>query len=291
MVLRRAAVWAGGYTAEQVVSLGNRHGAGKANDIKRATAFIQQAILKWGLSDEWDRKGIPANISMSDYIDKHLSEKEKEKLHKITLEWLAEAEEMALTAIISNLDGSFYNLSKALAKSGDMDGDDIRAIYSRTEFVYHANESTRGNYDPMKAYKELREIVNSNKKRLLEKYTINDALSDPTFYQKAFNDSAKWHAGLLGFFNRKEWKKLNPHEQLMAKTLLSGIFDDKSLTPRFTDNYWKLNEVVDPDRILEEREITEKEGVIEMNNFDINTTYKIENHSDQVLTCKGALGG
>jgi ATP-dependent Clp protease ATP-binding subunit ClpA len=273
MVLRRAAVLTGGYMAEQIVTIGNRHGAGKSNDIKRATAYIQQAILQWGLSERWDRQAIPPNTSISDYIDKHLSEREKERLHEITQDWLSRAEQMARTAIISNLHGAFFNLSQELARVGDLNGDQINEIYARSGFVFNASQAIQENYDPRQVYRDLESMLSSNKDRLLEKYSLDNVLNDPLFYENAFNDLSSWSTGLLGRMLRRSttWTSLSRHEQMMAQVIISGFFEDQNLTPRMSDEVWQFSEVIDPDAVLREREEAEKEGVIEMENFELQS--------------------
>ena len=178
--LRKTAVLTGGYTAEQILTIGNRHDTGKSDDIKRATLLIQHSILKWGLSDRWNKQAVPSDISISDYIDKHLSEREKEKLYTITQEWLKEAEEMATIAIVSNLDRAFYSLSYELAKKGELSGNQIQDIYDRSKFVYNVSKSRSSSFDPVKAFKDLRSLLTQNQDRLLKKYSISD-LTDFSF--------------------------------------------------------------------------------------------------------------
>ena len=290
-LLRKTAVLTGGYTAEQILTIGNRHDTGKSNDIKRATILIQQAILKWGLSDRWNKQAMPSNISISDYIDKHLSEREKEKLYTITQEWLKEAEEMATIAIVSNLDRAFYSLSYELAKKGQLSGNQIQDIYDRSKFVYNVSKSRSSSFDPVKAFKDLRSLLTQNQDRLLKKYSISDltdfssssfssssSSSSSSFYEKAFNDLSSWSTDLISKFlgKQRRWDDLNRHEQLMAKVILSSFFVDRNLEPRlFFDSNdpnepWQFFEILDADAVLKDKQEKEKEGMLQMSNFKIS---------------------
>ena len=66
--------------------------------MRRSTAIIQDAILRYGLVPEWGTRAIPEGITTTDYIDKTLSDNEKIRLNEITNQWLAEAEQLVAAA-------------------------------------------------------------------------------------------------------------------------------------------------------------------------------------------------
>ena len=275
LVLRRVAVLVGGYIAEQLVTLGARHGAGKSNDIKRATDLIHQAILRWGLSDDWDKQAIPASISTSDYISKHLSEREKERLHSLTQKWLTEAEEMARTAILSNFNGAFYSISKALAEKGELNGEEIKKIYADQSFVYNADQATFEGFDPIEAFNRFKTIIESHRDLLVNQHSIEQVYQDPHFYKNRYNEIMRAEAGwfnrlILGRYPR--WRELPDLERMIFKAALSSIFDDKSLQPKLADGRWRMELVIDPEDILKAQEEKQKEGVLEIGRFVVHSS-------------------
>lgn len=268
-ILRRAAVLAGGYIGEQLVTLGHRHGAGKANDIKRATDLIHNAILRWGLSEEWDKQAIPANLSVADYISKHLSDREKESLHTLTKAWLSEAERMAVLAIVSNLNGAFYSLSKAVAEKGDLSGEEIKQIYSAEKIVFNANESSTPEFDPVAVYGQLESLLSKGNTDQGTLFSAREVRQDPNFYERTFNrlssNSVGWVQRNLG--RAKKWHQLSPTEQMMAQIIISRMVEDKSLQPQLVNEIWHFESVVNPEEILEAREEQQRQGVIDLEKY------------------------
>ena len=283
-ILRHTAVLAGGYIAEQIMTVGDRHGAGKSDDIKRATSLIQKAVLRWGLSDEWTRLAAPSNIPISDYIDKHLSEREKERLHSITQEWIKQAESMAHRAIISNLSDTFYELSKELAREGELNKEQINKIYD-SNFVYNASQSSSPTFNPTQTFSELKTLLNENKENLLKKYSLNDLIDDPNFYENAFSDLSSSSTDTIA----GPWNNLSLHVQMMVKVIISGFFEDQNLQARLFDKTLQFDEIIDPDEALKDKEVNEKTGIIEMDKFKIYSNDDVSTTTHQALSCRSLL--
>jgi len=295
--LREIAIMVGGYTAEQIVTSGDYHTSGKSNDNKRATLMVQQAVLQWGLSNRWGTRAIPANMILSDYL-LSLPEADKELLSQITQDWIKQAEDMASTAILSNLEGAFYNLSVALAREGVLQGEQIKEIYAETGFVYDYTQTSHQGFNPMASYAELRAILEPNKDKLLERFSL-DATNTEDFYEKAFNEMSRLSVGFLARTTRryKTWTDLNEHEKLLVQVIISSMFEVKNIFPQLSSDRYALDEVVDADQMLEQMAGEEKEGILEPERFDLYTPALTETEptsqeapiSTRSLSCKALL--
>ena len=267
--LRQIAVHVGGYMAEQMVSAGNYHQAGKFNDTKSASAMIYEAVLVWGLSERWGTRALPETGSISDYVDKFLSEADKKLLAEITKNWIAEAEAMARVAIVSNLEGAFYDLSIALAKDGELNGEQIKEIYSRTGFVYNDTQRVNDDFNPIASYDELHSILSPARETFNQKYNFNQV--NANFYGNTFNELSK--ESVTWFWRKleryKKWTDLNNHEKLMAQVIISGMFEIKSIYPKVSSDRYALKNVINSDQKLLEIAEDEKKGILDVSKFNL----------------------
>ncbi len=127
-VLRELAVKMAGTAAQELASRNFIHDAGKSNDIERATALAQFAILKWGLSDIWGSEAVPPDLSIKDYMAT-FSELKRQRYESALNELLTQARQMADAALLTNME-VLKSLGAELARRGIMVTDDLLALYS-----------------------------------------------------------------------------------------------------------------------------------------------------------------
>lgn len=222
VVLRRAAVYAAGYIAQGLVTVGGRHDSGKNDDMKRSTHLIQDAILRYGLSKEWGMRGIPANISTEDYIDKALSSNEKERLNEITNHWLRQAAQLAREALIANADSLFANMSKAIATQGFVNADQIYELYKQNNVI--TERDGQSYIDRANIIRKQIELINSALEKHGKKLDLiyNDMNYKYEQAGEAYDYLMKLNKGILGYFSRSEWAKLSSFEQQVTAMYLTS---------------------------------------------------------------------
>lgn len=142
LVLGRIAVWAAGETAERMVTHGEVHTAGKADDMKRASNLAQDAILRYGLSPKWGTRAIPSGMKMSDYLGS-LSDSEKQLLQDEVRALVEEGRLMARKILEANFEDVLIPLANMLAEKGTVSTDEIREFYSKVELQ---DEAKRGKF-------------------------------------------------------------------------------------------------------------------------------------------------
>lgn len=301
-LLMHAAILAGGYTAEKIITLGKRHDAGKSNDLKRASTLIREGILRLGLSNEWERAAVPGDMKTSDYIDQNLSDGEKERLNVLTKRWLKRAEKMAFEAIMSNLDGPFVEMSKRLAAKGQLNKNEILEIYEQfPSFNRYQEESVWS--APVKVIEDLDEVLqrgfDSNKDEFLERFKSNNFDEDTT-PEAAFNFLSKRSVSFLNRLVGKHtrWQDLSAQEQKIAHVIISGFMIDERRDAKLSSSMWLPPSIADIDDVIKiEREKVTAE-VTQTSKFSINnqtqmmtpdSTEEEALTSSVPLTCKGLL--
>lgn len=227
VVLRQAAIFAAGYVAQQLVTLGARDDGGKSNDMLRATEMIQSAILRKGLSEDWGVRAIPEGVSTEDFIEKELSQSEKEQLNRLTNDWLKQAETMAREALWMNIDKLFIELSKAIAREGQIYGQEIDGFYEKI------GASTERDADYNQKLKEIYEVVDfiDQKMKKAQSKFQSQYGSDFSWDQaeSAFNFINRNGGGLinkLASLSKNPWKSYNEMQKMVAASYLSSFVKD-----------------------------------------------------------------
>jgi len=271
VVLREAAVLFGGYIAQQLVTIGARHDAGKKNDMYRATQLIQNAILRDGLSDEWGKRSIPEDINTEDYIDKELSQEEKAKLNRITDRWLGYAEQLAKDALYVNIDKLFVEFGKSLSERGYMDEKEILDLHEAYEPITERSPEYIERVDEVRAALEIVDQIFKDSSEDLQKmfhsqaYTVDDA-------EKAYNmmtrKSVSW-AGWAKTFYQSPWKNLTPLQQSVAASYIGNKVRDQSRDARIAGKHWLPQVVANIDKIIEQERLSETWPVTDLSRFEV----------------------
>lgn len=271
--LRDAAVLMGGYIAQQVVTMGGRHDSGKSNDMYRATALIQESILRYGLAPEWGTRAIPEKMSVSDYIDKMLTESDKELLTRLTQEWIAEADTLARDAIYVNFDKLFINMSKAIAENGQLHEADIQNLYNEYGVIA---ERDGASYD--EAVRSVREVT-SFVHRALGSYSaeFNSRYTDTTYSleraEEAYHFLRNKEAGLLrhvGVFKQKAWSALSVKEKLVAASQMAYYVKSQKRDARLFSASFMPQSIANIERIISEERRARTEPVTHLERFNIS---------------------
>jgi ATP-dependent Clp protease ATP-binding subunit ClpA len=145
-VIRSIAKLAGGYMAEKIVTVGERHSAGKSNDMQRATAIADRAILQWGLSDKWGYELAKDAVDLTLFIQT-LPEEAKILLQKERQKLLRQGEKMAKKAILLNFN-VFVEMANQLATQGELSRSQMKTIFDIPTF---APESKWNRFQKIKA--------------------------------------------------------------------------------------------------------------------------------------------
>jgi len=146
-VIRSVAVNLAGETAERLVSKGEHSSAGKSDDIKRATRMIQDAILRWGLSEKWGADSVPNGMSMENYIN-GLSDGRRKVLEDEVQTWMKEGRELAQQVLEMNYETALLPLGAKLAEQGKVNAQELNAFYQANPIV-----------DPTKVAEEKRQAA------------------------------------------------------------------------------------------------------------------------------------
>lgn len=271
VVLREAAVLFAGYVAQQIVTIGARHDAGKKNDLHRATQLIQNAILRYGLSDEWGKRSVPDGVKTEDYIDKELSHEEKEKLNAITDRWMGYAEQLARDAIYINVDRLFVEFGKVLSEQGFLDEKAILDLYERFPAVTERSHNFTQKLDEIRAAMALVDDSFSRSGNLLREkyhakaYSIENA-------EKAYNYLVLNGQGFGKFFAsyfRSPWSKLTPLQQAVVASYMGNKIRDWSRDARIAGEHWMPKSIANIDKIIEQERLRETQPVTNLSRFEI----------------------
>ncbi len=272
VVLREAAVLYAGFLAQQLVTVGARHDAGKRDDMHRATRLIQNAILRFGLSDVWGRRSIPDGIKIGDYIDQELSPEEKEKLNSITDRWMKEAELIAREALYLNMDRLFVEFGKALAEKGHLDQKQILEIYRDYKPVTERDANYTEKLEEVRSV--LRAIDEKSPERydagLTKKfangsYSVADA--EGAYNEIMNRQRSLWHR-LTGFFHRP-WTQLTSLQKTVAASYLGNKIRDQRRDAHLSGDFWKPPTVANIEDIITSERLQETKPVTQLERFEI----------------------
>ncbi len=284
LVLRRVAVLSGGYVAQQIVTLGARHDAGKSNDMHRATTLIQKAILTFGLSDEWGTRAVTNGLSIDDYIGNELSDLEKEKLNRITNAWLQEGEQLAREAILINGQGLFLEMSKRLASKGYVDTEAILKLYEANGVV---TEWSGGSFaQRLEEVQFVIDAVDAGFKKSNEQFLQNFTREnfEENTAEAAYNFLVKKSSGvLLSFFRPKPWSQLTSLQRFTAQSYIAGKIKDAGRDARLSSADWLPASVANIGDIIEAERAEAVAPVTRTSDFDYYST------PGEALTCKSFL--
>ncbi len=115
-----------GEVAQTIYSKGQRHDAGKSNDIERATQIARRAVLEWGLSSAWGNR-----VVLPEEMDK-LSEVDRELLNKEVRTILNRSRNLAYNTVLQNKE-VFSELSAELIVKGEMGASALDEFYNKNE--------------------------------------------------------------------------------------------------------------------------------------------------------------
>lgn len=272
VVLREAAVLHAGFIAQQLVTLGARHDAGKRDDMHRATRLIQNAILRYGLSDVWGRRSIPDGVKIGDYIDQELSPEEKEKLNAITDRWMKEAEKLAREALYLNMDKLFVEFGKALAEQGQLDQKKILDLYAQFKPITERD----ANY--AEKLEEVRSVIaeidqkspNRYDERLEKKYP-NGSYSienGEAAYNYLMNRENGFIKRLMGWFHRP-WVQLTSTQKAVAASYIGNKIRDQRRDAHLSGESWKPLSVANIDEIIKKERWQETQPVTDLKKFEM----------------------
>jgi hypothetical protein len=125
----RIAVLAAGEIAERLVTAKENHSAGKSNDMERATQLAQDAVLRYGLSEDWGTKSVPENMSLDTYIA-GLSEKQRQVLEQEVEKFIKEGQALARQLLEANFANALIPLGNLLAEKGIVKADEMAKFYA-----------------------------------------------------------------------------------------------------------------------------------------------------------------
>ena len=131
-VLYEIAILAGGEVAQTLITQGQRHDAGKSNDMERATELATRAILKWGVSEVWGRVAVPSNQTISEYVASLTADRRK-VLEAEVQRYLKEGREIARNILISNFDQLLVPMGNLLSEKGQVSGVELEQMYAATK--------------------------------------------------------------------------------------------------------------------------------------------------------------
>jgi hypothetical protein len=128
--VKSIAIYAAGEIAERMVTVGESHTAGKADDMARATALAQDAILRFGLSPAWGTHAIPAGMTKVQYLAT-LSDAQKQLLETETKKLIEEGRRLARHYLELNFKNALIPLGLLLAEKGIVPASEMQAFYER----------------------------------------------------------------------------------------------------------------------------------------------------------------
>jgi ATP-dependent Clp protease ATP-binding subunit ClpA len=279
VVLRQAAVLAAGYVAQQLVTMGGRHDDGKSNDMLRATTLIQNAILRYGLSDQWGMRAIPDGVDISDYIDKQLTLAEKQQLNEITNQWLKEAERLAREALWINFDQLFINMSKAIASQGHLVKEEIQQLYADHGVVTERDGAT---YDSI--ISEVQEVVGLIDRNIQSMgRRFHNLYNERSFQweqaQQVYDALALRERGLLARWNplrRSAWQSLSETARLVAASQIAQHIATRTRDAHLVSADLMPESVANIDGIMEAERTEMTEPVTQWDQFTILDTEERE---------------
>lgn len=117
-IMRQAAILLAGTVAENLIVEGGINSAGRSNDIQRATALFEKAILEYGMSEKFGKV-----VRSKD----QLSSEESKILHDEIRLYMEQAEVMARKAILANRE-AYTQLTNQLALKGELNASEIQDI-------------------------------------------------------------------------------------------------------------------------------------------------------------------
>lgn len=284
VILRQAAIFAGGYVAQSFVTLGGRHDAGKNDDILRSTQFIRDAILRYGLSEEWGVKSIPDGVSTEDYISKVLSNEEKNKINEITSQWLLEAEKLAWDAILVNAERLFLNMGKEIARQGYLTAEEILDLYKD-----NASLTERDGERYKEAVREARDVIHFIDETLKQERTEFDArFNDQTFSleksQEAFEFLTSKNTG-----KAKSWNQLSKFQQFISGVYISKVLKYESRDAHLSSPLWMPEKVADIEQVILKDREAQTRPVTKFESFDILNTELKASRFKSSLRCTSYL--
>ncbi len=280
VVLRKVAVLAGGYVAQQIVTLGARDDAGKSNDMHRATKLVHDSILRNGLSKEWGKSAIPSGMRMEDYVN-NLSSEKQDLLRKITDRWLLEGEALAREALLVNADKLFLNMGKEIAEEGYLDKHAILKLYEENGVL---TERSGADFEAVReSVNEVLKMVDLGMKKAGNKFhqlfTADNFNLDRA--PDAYNFLARRALGVLGILSFNKWDALTELQKVVAGSYIAGKINDRSRDAQISDEYWIPESVANITRIIEKEKAEATNSVTDTSRF---------NYSEgQALTCKQLL--
>lgn len=136
--INRIAVLAAGGVAETLVSRGEAHSAGVADDLKRESAIAQEAILRYGMSEVWGHRSIPDGMKITEYVA-NLSNGEKELLAKETKAFIEEGRSLAERFLKLNFANGLAPLAIKVVEEGRIAGKDLNAFMKTLALVTPEN--------------------------------------------------------------------------------------------------------------------------------------------------------
>lgn len=269
VILRRAAVLAGGYIAQGLVTIGGRHDAGKNDDMKRSTHLIQDAILRYGLSKEWGMRGISNSMSTEDYISKTLSSNEKEKLNALTNRWLKEAAQLAREALLANSQRLLPAMGKELASTGYVDADGVYALYEDNNILTERD----GEVYRDRAV-QIRYVIDQINAALEKHGSAFDQIYTDLDYTlarapEAYDFLMKKQLGLMGYIARSPWSKLTAYQQRIAGMYLTSRVSYDSRDAKLSSPEWMPAHVASIVKIIEGQRLSQTQPVTQNSKFKI----------------------
>jgi hypothetical protein len=133
VVLRDMAILFGGTVAQELVTQGARHDAGKSNDLERATSLARMAIFYWGLAPHVTQEVVGHNVDLENYIQ-NLDPETFAAYRKELAKMLSEARLLARSALLVNYD-QLVELGKTLAEKGELTKEDLERFYEEHKII------------------------------------------------------------------------------------------------------------------------------------------------------------
>lgn len=272
IMLRHAAILAGGYVAQQLVTIGGRDDAGKSNDMYRATEMIQSGILAEGLSERWGTKTVPRGMSPADYIDKVLTPAERDLLNEITREWLTEAEKLAREALLVNYDHLFINMGKEIAIRGQLFEGEIAELYEKNAVV---TEYDGDRYqEQLEKIREVMQEVDRGIERMGEKFhkKYTEKSFDMMEASRAYQEIVRSGQGLgqrFMSFRKNFWNELSANQKLAVGSRIAYHIRTEARDAHLASEYLMPNKVANIKRIIEAERAQAVEPVTEVEKFNI----------------------
>ncbi|MGZ3722012.1 MAG: hypothetical protein ACXVA9_03715 [Bdellovibrionales bacterium] len=129
-VIREIAVFAGGETAERLVSKGQQHSIGKVNDMERASRIARDSVLRYGLSDKWGTDSVPSGVDINIYIS-NLSEARRQLLESEVQRMVQEGRDLAQRTLELNYANGLIPLGVMLGEMGLIEEQGLKDFYAK----------------------------------------------------------------------------------------------------------------------------------------------------------------